>query len=61
VLSDDSRDAVAYNLACFECLEGNHEEAKRLISEHLQLHPEKKDQALADEDFATIRDWIANL
>ena len=58
VLSDDSRDAVAYNLACYECLEGNHEEAKRLIAEHLERHPEKKAQALADEDFAAIRDWI---
>jgi nephrocystin-3 len=57
-LSDDSRDAVAYNLACYECLEGNHEEAKRLIAEHLARHPEKKAQALADEDFAAIRDWI---
>ena len=61
VLSDDSRDAVAYNLACYECLEGNHEEAKRLIAEHLARHPEKKALALADEDFASIRDWIAGL
>ena len=58
VLSDDSRDAVAYNLACYECLEGNHEEAKNLLSEHLALHPDLKAQALADEDFAAIRDWI---
>ncbi len=56
-----SRDGVAYNLACYECLEGNLEEAKRLISEHLQLHPEKKDQALADEDFAAIHDFIRSL
>jgi tetratricopeptide (TPR) repeat protein len=61
VLSDDCRDAVAYNLACYECLEGNHEEAKRLIAEHLERHPEKKAQALADKDFAAIRDWIADL
>jgi tetratricopeptide (TPR) repeat protein len=58
VLSDDSRDAVAYNLACYECLEGNHDEAKRLIAEHLERHPEKKAQTLADEDFAAIREWI---
>jgi tetratricopeptide (TPR) repeat protein len=57
-LSDDSRDAVAYNLACYECLEGNHDEARRLIGEYLAKHPEKKDQALADEDFAAIREWI---
>ncbi len=54
-------DGVAYNLACYECLEGNHEEARRLISEHLKLHPEKKEQALADEDFAAIHDWISEL
>jgi tetratricopeptide (TPR) repeat protein len=60
-LSNDSRDAVAYNLACYECLEGNDEEAKRLISEHLKLHPEKTEQALADQDFAAIRDWIKAL
>ena len=57
-LSEQARDFVAYNLACYECLEGNHEEARRLISEHLQLHPEEKAQALADEDFAAIREWI---
>ena len=60
-ISPVCRDAVAYNLACYECLEGNHEEAKRLISEHLQLHPEMKDQALADKDFTAIHDWISEL
>jgi tetratricopeptide (TPR) repeat protein len=60
-LSDDARDAVAYNLACYECLEGNHEEAKRLIAEHLERHPEKKAQALADEDFAAIQEFIQTL
>ncbi|MDA8632343.1 tetratricopeptide repeat protein [Verrucomicrobiales bacterium] len=49
---------LAYNLACYECLEGNHDEARRLIGEHLAKHPEMKDQALADEDFAAIREWI---
>jgi len=58
-ISRKARDAVAYNLACYECLEGNQEEAKRLIAEHLERHPENKAQALADEDFAAIRDWIA--
>jgi RNA polymerase sigma factor (sigma-70 family) len=60
-LSAESRDAVAYNLACYECLEGNHEEARLLIAEHLALHPDLKAQALADEDFAAIREWIAEL
>ena len=54
-------EGVCYNLACYECLEGNHAQAKRLISEHLQLHPEMKEQALADEDFTAIHDWISEL
>ncbi|MDG1364492.1 MAG: hypothetical protein P8Q54_13555 [Akkermansiaceae bacterium] len=44
-----------------ECLEGNADEAKRLIGEPLKKHPEKKENALKDEDFAAIRDWIRNL
>jgi len=56
-----SADAVRYNLACYECLSGNLEEAKHLIAEHLELHPEEKDQALSDEDFATIRVYITSL
>jgi len=59
--STAASEAVRYNLACYECLSGNTEEAKHLIAEHLKLHPEMKDQALADEDFATIKDFIACL
>ena len=44
-----------------KCLEGNADEAKRLIGEHLKKHPEKKENALKNEDFAAIRDWIRNL
>ena len=60
-LSENARDFVAYNLACYECLEGNIDEAKRLIAEHLEKHPDKKDQALADADFTAIHEWIAEL
>jgi tetratricopeptide (TPR) repeat protein len=60
-LSDAAQDTVAYNLSCYECLEGNWDEAQRLIAAHLKLHPEKKGQALADPDFAPIQDFIANL
>jgi nephrocystin-3 len=60
-LSAVSADAVRYNLACYECLSGNTEEANSLIAEHLKLYPEMKDQALADEDFAAIKDYIASL
>jgi hypothetical protein len=59
--SADIEDVLAYNLACYECFEGNVDEAKRLIAAHINKHPEKKEQALADEDFASIRDFIAAL
>jgi tetratricopeptide (TPR) repeat protein len=59
--SAEAEDTLAYNLACYECLEGNADEAKRLIGEHLRKHPEKKENALKDEDFAAIRDWIRKL
>jgi tetratricopeptide (TPR) repeat protein len=60
-LSEKARDYVAYNLACYECLEGNIEEAKRLIADYLKKHPDKKNQALEDDDFTAIHDWISQL
>ena len=39
----------------------NNQAGMRLIADHLKKHPEKKESALKDEDFATIRDWIENL
>ena len=59
--SAEAEDTLAYNLACYECLEGNADEAKRLIAAHLKKHPEKKENALKDEDFAAIWDWIRKL
>ena len=59
--SKKSADAVCYNLACYECLTGNTEEAKRLIAFHLKLHPEMKEQALKDSDFEAIKDFISLL
>ena len=52
---------LAYNLACYECLSGNEAAAKDLIADIIRKHPEKKEQALADEDFASIRDFIEAL
>jgi Flp pilus assembly protein TadD len=52
---------VCYNLACYECLSGNLDEAKRLITEELASDPEKKERALSDEDLAAIHDHIASL
>jgi hypothetical protein len=60
-LSDQTEDSVRYNLACYECLEGNIDAAKRLISDHLKVHPYKKPQALADSDLAAIREFIETL
>lgn len=59
--SPQALDALRYNIACYECLSGNTEEAKRLIAQHLKLHPEIKDQALKDSDLATIKDFIQTL
>jgi tetratricopeptide (TPR) repeat protein len=60
-LSGEAREFVAYNLACYECLEGNHDEAKQLIAVHLEMHPNEKDQALADPDLTAIHEWISQL
>ena len=54
-------DMLGYNLACYECLSGNEAAAKDLLAEIIKNHPEKKEQALADEDFASIRDFIETL
>ena len=49
---------VRYNLACYECLSGNHDDARRLIADEISAHPEKKDQALKDSDLAAIHPFI---
>lgn len=60
-VSETARDYLAYNLACYECLEGNLKDVKRLIEAHLQKYPNIKEQALVDEDLARIREWISTL
>jgi len=52
---------LAYNLACYECLSGNEATAKDLLAEIINKLPEKKEQALADEDFTSIREFIEAL
>jgi hypothetical protein len=59
--SSKSMDKLRYNLACYECLAGNLAEAECLMSEHLQLHPEDKTEALEDSDLEAIRDCISKL
>ena len=51
-------DMVCYNLACYECLAGNIEEAKELILQKIAVHPSFKKTALADLDLAPIHDFI---
>lgn len=60
-LSQKAEDVVRYNLACYECLDGNLVEAERLVAKHLRLHPEMRHQALKDTDFSTIRNYIEAL
>ena len=60
-VEEDSTKILCYNLACYECLEGNLDEAKRIIKEHLSLHPERKAIALDDIDFSVIKSFIANI
>ena len=49
---------VRYNLACYECLSGNLNEAKRLIDEEIASSSAARDQALKDDDLKAIHDYI---
>ncbi len=60
-ISPQAEDSVRYNLACYECLDGNIDEAKRLIASHLKIHLDEKKGALEDADLALIRDFIQAL
>jgi hypothetical protein len=48
-------------LARYQCLKGNLDEAKRLIAEEITAEPAKREQALKDEDLKAIWDFIRNL
>jgi hypothetical protein len=52
---------VRYNLACYDCLSGNVEEAKRLTAEEIAAKPAAREQALKDDDLKAIRDFIRDL
>ena len=55
------QDSLTYNLACYECLDGNLDRAKELIAEVLKIQSAKKDQALADPDLNSIREFVASI
>ena len=40
---------------------GSRRNKKRVITKHLAAHPEKKENALKDDDLAAIRDFIETL
>jgi tetratricopeptide (TPR) repeat protein len=52
---------LRYNLACYECLSGNEEHARQLITDELIENEDpaaRKAQMLEDTDFETIHDFI---
>ena len=49
---------LRYSLACYECLSGNVEQAKRLIAEEIAARPAGREQALKDDDLNAIHDYI---
>ena len=52
---------VRYNLAGYECLSGNLEEAKRLIAEEIAAKPAARERALKVDDLKAIYDYIRDL
>ena len=56
--SMSSKISVCYNLACYECVGGNLDEAKNLIDSEIKRNPETKNQALSDPDLSAIHDFI---
>jgi tetratricopeptide (TPR) repeat protein len=48
--------SLLYDLACLEALSGEHDAAVDRLRRALELRPELAEDALADEDFASIRD-----
>jgi len=59
--SKQCRAGVRYNLACFESLSGNQDEARRLIIEEIEAHPDTKNIALNDEALSAIHDFIGTI
>ena len=56
--SEDDICYLRYNLACYECLNGNLSEAKLILTEHFILHPEDFEMALNDSDLIEIKEFI---
>jgi len=61
LLSNRINAVLQYRLACYECLSGNVEEGKRLITEEIASKPAVREQALKDDDLKTIHDFIRDI
>ncbi len=55
------QDCIRYNLACYECLSGNQEEARRLLRDEFVARPSRLEFALADDDLIAIRAELASM
>ena len=55
------REKLRYNLARYECLGSNLDEAKRLIAEEIAAKPAAREQALKDDDLKAIHGYIRDL
>lgn len=60
-LRGDTCAVLHYNLACYACLLGHIEEAKRRLSTALKMDPQFKATALDDPDLETMRPEIPNI
>lgn len=52
---------LQYNLACYACVLGNTQEAKKRLAKACRLDPTWRDSALNDPDLAAMKDFIATL
>jgi nephrocystin-3 len=63
-LSDAGMALLRYNLACYECLSGNLERARQLVTDELSASNDpatRKMQMLEDADFQPIHDFIREI
>jgi Flp pilus assembly protein TadD len=52
---------IAFNLACYACVDGRIEEAKLRLQTAINLEKDILKLAVDDEDLRTLRDWIGGL
>lgn len=52
---------IHYNLACYDCMEKDHESAKKRLIQAISLDPIYLNTAKSDEDLKALSDWLENL